>query len=87
MRMIAISATIPNIEDLSEWLSSSGVKAEEFVFGEEYRPVKLIQKVYGVHANHQNPWVSDKVFSQRLIKEISEQMGKQTLVFCMTKKM
>lgn len=40
LRLIAISATIPNIEDLAEWLGA-GVKTPAVIheFGEEYRPV------------------------------------------------
>lgn len=39
IRFVAVSATVPNIEDLAEWLRvpKNGIKR----FGEEYRPVKL----------------------------------------------
>ncbi|XP_020099758.1 ATP-dependent DNA helicase MER3 homolog isoform X4 [Ananas comosus] len=48
VRFIAVSATIPNIEDLAEWLlvPPQGIKR----FGEEMRPVKLTTKVFvGYH--------------------------------------
>jgi ATP-dependent DNA helicase HFM1/MER3 len=47
-RFIAVSATVPNIEDVAEWLGSGGAErgeekksAEVFRFGEEFRPCKL----------------------------------------------
>ncbi|KAL6143266.1 hypothetical protein ACLB2K_053961 [Fragaria x ananassa] len=47
VRFLAVSATIPNIEDLAEWLKVpvQGIKR----FGEEMRPVKLTTKVFGMH--------------------------------------
>ncbi|KAG1342872.1 hypothetical protein COCNU_05G011010 [Cocos nucifera] len=44
VRFLAVSATIPNIEDLAEWLlvPPEGIKR----FGEEMRPVKLMTKVH-----------------------------------------
>ncbi|KAL2235048.1 UNVERIFIED_CONTAM: DExH-box ATP-dependent RNA helicase DExH17 [Sesamum indicum] len=44
IRFLAVSATIPNINDLAEWLlaPAQGVKR----FGEEMRPVKLTTKVF-----------------------------------------
>ncbi|TQD98072.1 hypothetical protein C1H46_016337 [Malus baccata] len=46
VRFLAVSATIPNIEDLAEWLKVpvQGIKR----FGEEMRPVKLTTKVFDI---------------------------------------
>ncbi|KAL9366988.1 hypothetical protein Peur_038187 [Populus x canadensis] len=46
VRFLAVSATIPNIEDLAEWLNVpvQGIKR----FGEEMRPVKLTTKVFDI---------------------------------------
>ncbi|KAL6994373.1 DNA helicase [Sarracenia purpurea var. burkii] len=46
VRLLAVSATIPNISDLAEWLMVpiQGIKR----FGEEMRPVKLTTKVFDV---------------------------------------
>ncbi|KAJ2157203.1 ATP-dependent DNA helicase MER3 [Coemansia sp. RSA 552] len=41
-RIIAVSATIGNIADVSQWLS-----AKALVFGDEYRPVPLVKVVIG----------------------------------------
>src|SRR5438105_2310655 len=42
LRIVALSATIVNIEDIASWL-----KAKAFHFGEEYRPVPLRGHVRG----------------------------------------
>uniref|UniRef100_A0A2N9FIT4 DNA 3'-5' helicase n=1 Tax=Fagus sylvatica TaxID=28930 RepID=A0A2N9FIT4_FAGSY len=46
VRFLAVSATIPNVEDLAEWLlvPVQGIKK----FGEEMRPVKLTTKVFDI---------------------------------------
>lgn len=51
VRFLAVSATIPNIDDLAEWLMvpRQGVKR----FGEEMRPVKLTTKVFGIYLSLQ----------------------------------
>ncbi|WVZ74587.1 hypothetical protein U9M48_022751, partial [Paspalum notatum var. saurae] len=50
VRFIAVSATIPNIEDIAEWLRAppEGIKR----FGEEMRPVKLTTKVFDILMQH-----------------------------------
>ncbi|RXH89396.1 hypothetical protein DVH24_031753 [Malus domestica] len=54
VRFLAVSATIPNIEDLAEWLKVpvQGIKR----FGEEMRPVKLTTKVFGMHIDLNYPF-------------------------------
>ncbi|KAJ1343260.1 hypothetical protein BSLG_002286 [Batrachochytrium salamandrivorans] len=48
IRILAISATVPNIQDIAEWLKDgSGVPAQLRVFGDEYRPVQLVREVLG----------------------------------------
>ncbi len=45
LRIVALSATLSNIKDLGYWLK---VKKENiFVFGAEYRPVKLNKLIFG----------------------------------------
>ncbi|GAY46808.1 hypothetical protein CUMW_099840, partial [Citrus unshiu] len=46
VRFLAVSATIPNVEDIAEWLNVpvQGIKR----FGEEMRPVKLTTKVFDI---------------------------------------
>ncbi|AQK53643.1 DExH-box ATP-dependent RNA helicase DExH17 [Zea mays] len=59
VRLIAVSATIPNIEDIAQWLLAprEGIKR----FGEEMRPVKLTTKVFGYA-----PAKNDFLFERRL---------------------
>lgn len=45
VRIIAVSATIPNIQEVGEWLQCP--PSSVCVFGEEYRPVKITKIVAG----------------------------------------
>ena len=52
VRFIALSATVPNSEDISTWLgrdqANPHLPAQREVFGEEFRPVRLQKHVYGI---------------------------------------
>ena len=37
LRIIAASATLPNLHDIAAWLSTPTRKCKQFAFGEEYR--------------------------------------------------
>ena len=76
--MIAVSATIPNIQDIGRWLRADTIKS----YGEELRPVPLTTIVRGY-----DPSKNDFLFERRIstflpgvIAEYSK--GKPTLVFC-----
>jgi ATP-dependent DNA helicase HFM1/MER3 len=51
IRFVALSATVPNSEDIATWLgkdsTSSHLPAQREVFDESFRPVKLEKHVYG----------------------------------------
>ena len=51
VRFIALSATVPNSDDIATWLgrtaSTPDVAAQREVFDESFRPVKLEKHVYG----------------------------------------
>jgi ATP-dependent DNA helicase HFM1/MER3 len=51
IRFVALSATIPNSEDIATWLGlsseSSNLPARREIFDETFRPVKLEKHVYG----------------------------------------
>ncbi|TYJ37629.1 hypothetical protein E1A91_A05G388300v1 [Gossypium mustelinum] len=83
VRFLAVSATIPNTEDLAEWLEVpvQGIKR----FGEEMRPVKLTTKVFG-YASAKNDFLFEKRL-QNYIFDILMQYsrGKSALVFCSTR--
>ncbi|XP_076925278.1 ATP-dependent DNA helicase homolog MER3-like, partial [Bidens hawaiensis] len=84
VRLLAVSATIPNIDDLAEWLMVpiQGIKR----FGEEMRPVKLTTKVFGY-----TPAKNDFLFEKRLQNYLFDLLmqyssRKSALVFCSTRK-
>ncbi|KAJ1915480.1 ATP-dependent DNA helicase MER3 [Mycoemilia scoparia] len=49
IRFIAVSATVKNVEDISQWISKdkTNTETEVCVFDESYRPVPLSKVVYG----------------------------------------
>ena len=89
IRIIAVSATIPNITDVAEFLEIKGNNNKGLkIFGEEYRPVKVERIVIGYKRNkNQNEFVFEKYLDYRvssIIEKYSE--GKPTLIFCQTQK-
>ncbi|KAJ0542299.1 putative DNA helicase [Helianthus annuus] len=86
VRFLAVSATIPNTDDLAEWLMvpTQGIKR----FGEEMRPVKLTTKVFG-YTPAKNDFLFEKrlqnyLFGEYLLMQYSSR--KSALVFCSTRK-
>ena len=88
IRIIAVSATIPNINDVAEFIGINSNMKGLKVFGEEYRPVKVERIVIGYKRNkNQNEFVFEKYLDYRIssiIEKYSE--GKPTLIFCQTQK-
>ena len=88
IRMIGVSATIPNILDVVEFLGIGKDQKGLKIFGEEYRPVKVERIVIGYKRNkNQNEFVFEKYLDYRvssIIEKYSE--GKPTLIFCQTQK-
>lgn len=68
VRIIALSATIPNPEDIATWLGKDSVNrhipAAMERFGEEFRPVRLQKHVVGVHTSS-NDFAFDKALDNR----------------------
>ena len=64
VRFVALSATIPNLGDVAQWLgrkgSSTGLPAQQERFGDEFRPVRLQKHVSG-YKNNSNDFAFDKV--------------------------
>ncbi len=68
VRFVALSATVPNSEDIATWLGkdrmSPELPAHREVFDESYRPVKLEKHVYGFSGGS-NDFITDKVFMKQ----------------------
>ncbi|KAL2134070.1 hypothetical protein VTI74DRAFT_1066 [Chaetomium olivicolor] len=90
VRFIALSATVPNSDDIARWLgrnhTNPQLPAHREAFGEEFRPVKLQKFVYGFDGNT-NDFIFDKYLDQKLPGLISRHARqKPILVFCFTRK-
>lgn len=84
VRIIAVSATIPNIREVGEWLRVP--KACVCIFGEECRPVKVERVVLGMKSTG-NPFTFERSLNFKLLETIryySE--GRGSLIFCPTQK-
>ncbi|KAL1859935.1 ATP-dependent DNA helicase MER3 [Paecilomyces lecythidis] len=89
VRFVALSATVPNSEDIAAWLGKDAtnqhIPAHRERFGEEFRPVKLQKFVYGYQSNG-NDFVFDKICSTKLPEIIAKHgCGKPILIFCCTR--
>ncbi|KAL8568763.1 hypothetical protein ACOMHN_054550 [Nucella lapillus] len=88
VRFVAVSATLPNTEDIGEWLSSHSSQAAIFKLGEEYRPVRLQRVVLGYpFSEGSSEFRFDLNLTYKLHSVIdSYSHGKPTLVFCSSRK-
>ncbi|NXG69577.1 HFM1 helicase, partial [Baryphthengus martii] len=88
LRFVAVSATIPNAEDIAEWLSDSKMPAVCLKIDEDQRPVKLRKIVLGFPcSDNQTEFRFDLTLNYKIasiIQTYSEQ--KPALVFCATRK-
>ena len=58
IRIITLSATLPNSEDVAQWLH-----ATHFAFDETYRPVPIDRFVVGFpNSNNRNPFLFEVVY-------------------------
>uniref|UniRef100_A0A3P8WLM6 Probable ATP-dependent DNA helicase HFM1 n=1 Tax=Cynoglossus semilaevis TaxID=244447 RepID=A0A3P8WLM6_CYNSE len=88
MRFVAVSATIPNISDIADWLSNESGPATYLEMDESHRPVKLRKVVLGFPCGqNQTEFKFDLSLNYRManvIQTYSDQ--KPALVFCSTRK-
>ncbi|XP_070323278.1 probable ATP-dependent DNA helicase HFM1 [Odocoileus virginianus] len=88
MRFVAVSATIPNAEDIAEWLSDGERSAVCLKMDERHRPVKLRKVVLGFPcSDNKTEFKFDLTLNYKIasiIQTYSDQ--KPTLVFCATRK-
>ncbi|KAJ9144066.1 p-loop containing nucleoside triphosphate hydrolase protein [Pleurostoma richardsiae] len=90
VRFVALSATVPNSEDIAKWLgrdhTNPQVPARRETFGEDLRPVKLQKWVYGYDVNG-NDFVFDSFLDKKLPMLLRQHSRmKPVLIFCMTRK-
>ncbi len=81
-RILGLSATISNYEELAEWLKAKAVKSD-------YRPVKLYSGICHKKKVFLYPDIKRTLNSEDSLKELvldSIQKGKQSLVFISTRK-
>ncbi|KAM4642183.1 putative ATP-dependent DNA helicase HFM1 [Discoglossus pictus] len=88
MRFVAVSATIPNAEDIAEWLSDGRHSAICMKIDETHRPVKLRKVVLGFPCSqNQTEFKFDLTLNYKIAGVIQTYSDrKPTLVFCATRK-
>ncbi|CAN9084063.1 unnamed protein product [Alternaria alternata] len=90
VRFVALSATVPNFNDIAAWLgknaSESDTPAANEKFGEEFRPVKLQKYVRGYNTSSTNDFSFEKVLDARIPEIIASYCKrKPIMVFCATR--
>lgn len=83
LRIVAVSATLPNIVDIAAFLDAN----EAFVFDDSYRPVPLTTHVAVCGDAGANQFLFNKSMNHKVpgvIRQFSK--GKPTIIFCHTKK-
>ncbi|KAL8901398.1 MAG: hypothetical protein Q9207_005230 [Kuettlingeria erythrocarpa] len=90
VRFLALSATVPNSEDIAIWLgqgpTAQHLPAHRERFGEEFRPVKLQKHVVGLQFNG-NDWGFDRACDPKLPEIVTKYSQKKPMmVFCITRK-
>jgi ATP-dependent DNA helicase HFM1/MER3 len=89
VRFVALSATVPNLDDVASWLGKTSAApyhpANSEKFGEEFRPVKLTKHVCGYSGN-----TNDFAFESSLDHKLPEVIAKYSerkpiMIFCMTR--
>ena len=84
LRVLAVSATIPNVGDIATWLEvpQSGCKA----YGEEMRPVQ-IQTIVKGFPPAKNDFLFERRLNEKVFSVVQEHWGqKPVLAFCSSRK-
>ena len=84
IRIIALSATVPNYKDIAKWIRAEN--PEETNFGEAFRSTQIQTHVFG-YKTAQNDWQFESSLTNRVAAVIKQfAQGKPALVFCCTRK-
>lgn len=84
LRIVAVSATIPNIQDIGVWLGATPDSVR--CFGSEFRPVPL-EKYVLAYKEGKNEFLFQQFLDSKLAGVLDKYNpdGKPALVFCVTK--
>lgn len=90
VRFVALSATVPNSQDIATWLGKDSmhpdIPSPREKFGEEFRPVRLQKHVCGYQSDS-NDFGFEKLLDSKLTDVIIKwSQRKPIMVFCMTRK-
>ncbi|KAI8897262.1 Sec63 Brl domain-containing protein [Globomyces pollinis-pini] len=87
LRIVAVSATVPNLEDFSQWLQdNNGNPATIKKFDESFRPIKLVKHVFGYPLTG-NQFSFEDNLKFKLMELITRYSNsKPSLIFCSTRK-
>ena len=91
VRFVALSATVPNFQDVAAWLGTNSSEpyqpSPSERFGEEFRPIKLRKHVCGYSFKSNNDWAFEKQLDDKLPDIISKYSEKKPMmIFCATRK-
>eukprot|EP00759_Apiculatamorpha_spiralis_P036202 PhF_6_TR36499/c0_g1_i1/m.53673/K15271/HFM1, MER3; ATP-dependent DNA helicase HFM1/MER3 len=85
MRLIAVSGTMSNPEDIAVWLDvpPEGLK----IFSDSMRPIALTTKVISYTSTSRNPFGFDRLLCFKLVSLVNQYSdGKPSLIFCPSRK-
>ncbi|KAI8099039.1 Sec63 Brl domain-containing protein [Halteromyces radiatus] len=81
LRFVAVSATVPNVQDITTWLNATAL-----TFSEDYRPIRLERFVYGYPLRGGNTFAFEKSLDWKLLDIINKHSAnKPVLIFCSTR--
>ena len=86
IRIIALSATIPNFKDFAKWLRVPENHYDKTIFDNSFRSTKLTTKIFGYNENS-NDWNFESSLTSRISTIIKQYMKEgPILIFCCTRK-
>ncbi|SSD60839.1 related to ATP-dependent DNA helicase MER3 [Saccharomycodes ludwigii] len=89
IRIVAVSATIPNVVDISEWLKTGGAQgkpAKILSFDDSYRQVEISKHILTYSSSSNNDFLLDAFYSTKVPSIIAKySKGKAALIFCPTR--